>query len=111
LEVSTKSLECAVVNESGDLLQRSTSPVSVRTVRDVIKTVRGSVALVFEEGELAGWRYRNLIYDMDNKSDNLNVVKLLKLFRGRFIQPVHRSIRIRKSLFLSFAKKNSLSDQ
>lgn len=108
LEVSTKSLECAVVNESGDLLQRSTLPVSLRTVRDVIKTVRGSVALVFEEGELAGWLYRNLIhdvdqiivadpwynrliYDTDNKSDNLDVVKLLKLFRGGFIQPVHHT--------------------
>lgn len=108
LEISTKSFECAVVNESGSLMQRSTLPVSLKAVRDVIQTVKAPLSLVFEEGELAGWLYRNLIndvdqivvaepwynrliYDTDTKTDNLDVIKLVKLFRGGFIQPVHHT--------------------
>lgn len=108
LEISTKSFECAVVNESGSLIQRSTLPVSLKAVRDVIQTVKAPLSLVFEEGELAGWLYRNLIndldqivvaepwynrliYDTDIKNDNLDAIKLVKLFRGGFIQPVHHT--------------------
>lgn len=108
LEISTKSFECAVINERGDLVHRSSLPVSLKTVRKVIEKIKPPIALVFEEGELAGWLYRNLIYDVDqivvaepwnnrliydtdSKTDNLDVLKLTKLFRGGFIQPVHHT--------------------
>lgn len=108
LEVSSLSFECAVLNETGKLIKRITLPVSLKAVRNVLKTLKGSIAMVFEEGELASWLYRNLvrdvdqivvaepwynrlIYDTDSKTDDLDAVKLVKLFRGGFIQPVHHT--------------------
>jgi len=116
LEISTESFECAVVNAHCDLMQRLTLPVSLKKVRDVIKALKGPIALVFEEGELAGWLYRNLvfdvdqlvvaepwhnrlIYDTDTKSDRLDAFKLVKLFWGGFIQPVHHTPDNRRAEF------------
>lgn len=116
LEVSSISFECAVLNETGTLIKRLTLPVSLKSVRDLFKTLNSSIALVFEEGELAGWLYRNLvrdvdqivvaepwynrlIYDTDSKTDDLDAAKLVKLFRGGFIQPVHHTHDENRTIF------------
>lgn len=108
LELSTRSIECAVMSERGDLIHRSSILFSLKNIKAVIEKVKSPIALVFEECELAGWLYRNLVYEVDQivvaepwynrliyatdtKTDNLDAIKLVKLFRGGFIQPVHHT--------------------
>lgn len=108
LEVSTKALEYAVINERGALMNHSTLPVSLNAVKDIIGGLNQSIALVFEEGELADWLYRNLVHDVDQivvaepwhnylihatdtKTDKLDAIKLARLLRGGFIHAVYHT--------------------
>ncbi|MCH8012103.1 MAG: hypothetical protein IIA61_09190 [Candidatus Marinimicrobia bacterium] len=65
LELSTRSIECTVMSKRGDLIHCSSFILSLEKVRDVIDKVKLPIALVFEECELAGWLYCNLVYDVD----------------------------------------------
>jgi transposase len=108
--------EIAVVNHSGELVQRDRCATCIPTLLQVIDQVPQPRALVIEEGPLAGWLWRSLHEAVDemvvseprrnrliakegDKDDDLDAEKLAQLFRGGYVKQVHQVATLERAVF------------
>lgn len=108
--------EMAVVNSSGELMQRDRCQTTIALLRTLIEKVASPRHLVFEEGPLANWLYRNLIDQVDSvsvaqprrnrliccegdKDDPLDAANLAQLLRGNYIKTVHQTASLEETVF------------
>lgn len=106
-DVDCKSVEVAV-ERGGRIVKRERIPTTIPALRGFLAEVPGRKEMVFEEGGLAGWLYRNLRHDVDRlvicdprrnklithdgeKSDRIDAAKLATLLRGGFLREVYHS--------------------
>ncbi|MEW6684570.1 MAG: transposase [Nitrospirota bacterium] len=100
--------EMAVVSEAGQVVKRQRCGTTIPELMEAIVSVPAPRYLVFEEGPLADWLYRNLRTQVDeivvceprrnrliaedgDKDDPIDAPKLAQLYRGGYIKPVHHT--------------------
>jgi transposase len=98
--------ELAVLDPSGQLVQRGRCATSIPALTAELQKVARPRCLVIEEGPLADWLWRNLrthveemvvcnprrnrlIAQEGDKDDPLDAEKLAQLFRGGYVKAVH----------------------
>jgi transposase len=108
--------ELASVNDAGDVVHRDQCQTTIANLRSVIEKVPRPRHLVFEEGPLANWLYRNLNNQVDSlsvaqprrnrliccdgdKDDSIDAPKLAQLLRGRYIKTVHQTASLQETVF------------
>jgi transposase len=108
LDTHCQSTEFGVMTRSGRLTHRGRCPTTVPALRAVIESVPRPRHVVFEEGPLADWLWRNLREIADevvvcdprrnhliardgDKDDAIDVEKLGQLYRGNHLRRVHHS--------------------
>ena len=95
----------AVRDESGKLVMECTIETKAATILDLIRGLRGSLWVTFEEGTSAAWLYdllrphvakvlvcdprKNALLKMGNKSDRIDAQKLSDLLRAGLLSPVY----------------------
>src|SRR5262245_56538946 len=106
----------AVLNQAGKVVQQSKCKTAMDTLREIIGKVPAPRNLVFEEGPLANWLYRNLVEHVEeltvaeprrnrliacegDKDDPVDAAKLADLLRGGFIKSVHQTATLAETLF------------
>ena len=106
----------AVLGNDGRLVQHGKCKTTMVAVRDMIGKVPAPRHLVFEEGPLANWLYRNLVEHVEeltvaeprrnrliacegDKDDPVDAEKLAGLLRGGFIKSVHQTHTMAETLF------------
>src|SRR5262245_11885367 len=100
--------EMAVVSEAGRVLKQQRCGTTIPELLEAVVSVPRPRYLVFEEGPLADWLYRNLRTEVDeivvseprrnrliaeegDKDDPIDAPKLAQLYRGGFIKRVHHT--------------------
>jgi transposase len=108
--------EIAVVDASGDVVQRDRCATRIPELLEAIEKVPRPRELVIEEGPLAGWLWRSLRQAVDqmvvseprrnrliaaegDKDDDLDAEGLAQLLRGRFVKPVHQVETVERAVF------------
>ena len=108
--------ELAVVNGTGELVERGRCRTSIAAVRALIEKVASPRYVVFEEGPLANWLSRNLTDQAESvsvaqprrnrliccdgdKDDPVDAEKLAQLLRGRYIKTVHQIASLEDTVF------------
>lgn len=116
MDVHSYSLQIAVLTPGGRQRLNCSVETSIAAARKVICATPRPRRVVFEEGPLAGWLYRNLHADADevivaetrrnayvakdgDKSDAIDAVKLAQLSQAGFIRPVHHAVDDRRASF------------
>jgi transposase len=116
LDTHCQSTEYGVMTSSGRVTRRSQCPTTVPALRAVIESVPRPRHVVFEEGPLADWLWRNLREVADevvvcdprrnhliardgDKDDPIDVEKLGQLYRGNYIRRVYHSESQDQALF------------
>ena len=116
VDMHSYSCHIAVLTPSGRRREDRTVPTSIPALLEVVHATPRPRRVVFEEGPLAGWAYRNLQHDADevvvaetrrnayvakdgDKSDPIDALKLAQLDRGGFIRPVHHHADARRASF------------
>jgi len=116
LDVHSTHINCAVIDEQGNLIHHNCFPTSLQNLINLSEKLKHPLSLVFEEGELADWLCQGLhphfekitvadpmenrlIYASDYKSDTIDPLKLATLLRGGFIHPVHHTWDHHRSQF------------
>ena len=106
-DVDYKMTELAI-EQKKEVVARHRVRTNIRDIKQVLNEISGKKILVFEEGTLASWLYRNLvdsvdeiavcdprrnkvIYDDGDKSDPLDAAWLAALHRGGFTKLVHHT--------------------
>ena len=106
LDTHCQDSEVVVTTGTGRLTRRERCPTTIPTLTEVIRSVRRPRELVFEEGPLADWLFRNLrdlvdeivvcdprrnhlIAKESDKDDPIDAEKLAQLYRGGYVKPVH----------------------
>ena len=106
-DVDCKMTELAI-EQKQRIVARHRVQTNIRDIKQVLQEISGKKILVFEEGTLASWLYRNLIdavdeiavcdprrnkviYDDGDKSDPLDAAWLAALHRGGFTKLVHHT--------------------
>jgi transposase len=106
----------AVVTSDGKLAQRGNCKTTISALREMIGKVPAPRHLVFEEGPLANWLYRNLAGQVEaltvaeprrnrliacegDKDDPVDAEKLAKLLRGGYVKSVHQTETLAETLF------------
>ena len=106
-DVDYKMTELAI-EQKQEVVSRHRVRTNIRDIKQVLNEISGKKILVFEEGTLASWLYRNLIdavdeiavcdprrnkviYDDGDKSDLLDAAWLAALHRGGFTKLVHHT--------------------
>jgi transposase len=116
LDVHQSSVVTAVHNHQGKCMMESIIETKAQTIRDFIKSICGTVHVVFEEGAQAAWLY-DLIHplvaevvvcdprannsSLGNKSDRVDANKLAQMLRMGSLRAVYhgqRGIRALKEL-------------
>jgi transposase len=108
--------EMAVVTSDGKLVQRGNCQTAISVLREMIGKVPAPRHLVFEEGPLANWLYRNLVEHVEaltvaeprrnrliacegDKDDPIDAEKLADLLRGGYVKSVHQTESLEETLF------------
>lgn len=116
MDVHSHSTHVIVTTPTGRLRDQRGLPTTVPDLRRIVQATPHPRAVVFEEGPLAGWLYRNLQADADqvvvaetrrnayvardgDKSDPIDAGKLGQLYRSGFIRPVHHATHARRASF------------
>jgi transposase len=105
----------AVLNSEGKLVREDKCKTAIDTLREMIARVPAPRHLVFEEGPLANWLYRNLVGHVEeltvaeprrnrllaegDKDDPVDAAKLSGLLRGGLIKSVHQTDSMEETLF------------
>src|ERR1700741_2919656 len=106
----------AVVTTDGKMKQQAKCKTAIEVMRAMIGKVPAPRHLVFEEGPLANWLYRNLVDCVEeltvaeprrnrliacagDKDDPVDAEKLAGLLRGGFIKSVHQTDTLEETLF------------
>jgi hypothetical protein len=96
------------VERGQQIVRRFRVPLSISTLRDVLASVPGRKELVFEEGPMAQWLFRNLRDCVDrlvvcdpwrnhliaqdgDRDDPIDAADLARLLRGGYLREVHHS--------------------
>ena len=118
LDVHSRTCEYATATPGGRLIDRGSVTTTIPPILEVIGKVRRPRVVVFEEGPLADWLYRNLQPDVDevkicdprrnhliakdgDKDDPIDAWKLLELARGGYIRLVHHPSSAKRAIFKS----------
>lgn len=107
-DVDCKMTELAV-EQNQKIIYRNRVATTIPALRKELAKFSGKKFLIFEEGTLASWLYRNL-YDYatevivsdprrnglisrdGDKADDLDAADLAALYRGGFIRPIHHPL-------------------
>ena len=106
-DVDHKMTELAI-EQKQQIVARHRVRTNIREIKQVLDGISGKKILIFEEGTLASWLYRNLIdavdeiavcdprrnrviYDDGDNSDPLDAAWLAALHRGGFTKLVHHT--------------------
>ena len=116
MDAHSLTCELAVVRENGQLVKRIQCRTAIDQLVAFLQTIPRPRYLVFEEGPMADWLWRNLRWCMDDvtvcdpfrnsliakegdKDDPIDAGKLAELFRGGFIKAVHHPESLEQALF------------
>jgi transposase len=116
LDTHCQTTEYGVMTSNGRIVDRGCCATAIPALREVIEAVPRPRHVVFEEGPLADWLWRNLqgvadqvivseprrnrlIAQEGEKDDPIDVAKLGDLYRGGYIRPVHHSDSQDRMLF------------
>ena len=108
--------ELAVTTAKGKVVGRVRCQTAIASLRPLIEKVPAPRHLVFEEGPLANWLYRNLkecvtsltvaeprrnrlICCEGDKDDPVDAENLAQLLRGGYIKPVHQTETLAETVF------------
>ncbi len=126
LDVHQSSVVTAVHNHQGKCMMESIIETKAQTIRDFIKSISGTVHVVFEEGTQAAWLY-DLIHplvaevvvcdprannsSLGNKSDRVDANKLAQMLRMGLLRAVyHGQTGIRALKELAHGYESLVSD-
>jgi transposase len=125
LDVHQSSIVTAVHNHQGKCVIESIIETKAQTIRDFIKSISGTVHIVFEEGAQAAWLY-DLIHplvaevvvcnprantSLGNKSDRVDANKLAQMLRTGSLRAVyHGQTGIRALKELAHGYESLVSD-
>ena len=116
LDAHKLTCEFAVIRENGQLVKRLSCRTAIDQLAAFLQTIPRPRYLVFEEGPMADWLWRNLRQFMDDvtvcdpfrnhliakdgeKDDPIDAGKLAELFRGGFVKAVHHPESFEQALF------------
>ena len=108
--------EMAAITQTGNLVARGSCDTTIPALRELLAKVPTPRHLVFEEGPLANWLFRNLVEDVKtltvaqprrnrliacdgDKDDPVDAEKLANLLRGGYIKSVHQTQTLAETLF------------
>jgi len=105
MDVHQASISVAVMDTTGNLVMESTIATKAATILDLIRGLRGSLWVTFEEGTSAAWLYdllkphvakvivcdprKNALLKAGNKNDRVDARKLSDLLRTGLLSPVY----------------------
>jgi transposase len=113
LDVHQATISAAVMDSSGKLVMESIVETEAATILQLIRGIRGSVQVTFEEGTSAAWLHdllkphvtkvvvcdprKNALLKSGNKNDRMDARKLADLLRAGLLSPVyHGTDEVRK---------------
>jgi transposase len=116
IDVHSLFCEVAVLNPAGNVVQRERCDTTIPALVAVLDQVPRPCLVVFEEGPMAGWLWRNLrsrvdditvaeprrnrlISEEGDKDDDLDAEKLAQLCRAGMIKPVHQVESLEQAVF------------
>jgi transposase len=116
LDVHSYSSHAVVLTPSGRRREERTLPTGITALRELVQATPRPRRVVFEEGPLAGWLYRNLQQDAEvvvaetrrnayiakdgDKSDSIDAGKLAQLAQTKgMIRPVHQVADPQRAMF------------
>lgn len=106
-DVHSNTTELAI-EKSKKIVARYSVPTTIPAISNVLDSLQGKRLLVFEEGPMAGWLYRNLNEKVDelivcdprrnnlissdgDSDDKIDAAKLALLLRGGYLRAVYHS--------------------
>jgi len=105
LDVHQATISAAVLDSSGKLVMESIVQTEAATILQVIRGIRGSLQVTFEEGTSAAWLHdllkphvtkvvvcdprKNALLKSGNKNDRMDARKLADLLRAGLLSPVY----------------------
>jgi transposase len=116
MDTHSYSTDICVKTRANKPGRRWSLPTAIPALREVIESIRRPRHIVFEEGPLASWLYRNLKEDADtvtvcdprknaliakdgDKDDPIDANKLADLFIGGYTKPVHHTDEVSRDVF------------
>ena len=116
MDVHSYGCHVVTLTPSGRRRDERPVPTSAVELRKLVQATPKPRRVVFEEGPLADWLYRNLVAEAEevivaetrrnayvakdgDKSDAIDAAKLGQLYRGGFIRPVHHSAEAQRASF------------
>lgn len=116
LDVHCQSCQFTALTAAGRVRDRRSIPTAIPELTEAIRSVRRPRVLVFEEGPLADWLYRNLRPHVDrlivcdprrnhliaadgDKDDPIDADKLAELAYGGYLREVHHPLSESRAVF------------
>jgi transposase len=116
IDVHCDFCEAAVITAAGKLVKRHRCKTAIPPLLELLKAVPAPRQVVFEEGPLADWLFRNLVGHAEellvceprrnrliiqdgDKDDDLDAEKLAQLLRGGFVKGVHHTESLDRAVF------------
>jgi len=116
IDVHCQFCEIAVVNATGNVVHRDRCETTIPALVPKIEAIPRPRQLVFEEGPMAGWLWRNLrdtverivvseprrnklIAKGGDSDDDIDAEKLAQLLRGGYIKEVHQVESLERAVF------------
>jgi transposase len=116
LDTHAAFTELVAVNASGEVVRKEKCATNIPTLTALLRLIARPRFVVFEEGPLAGWLYRNLRGEVDeltvceprrnrliaadgDKDDPIDARKLADLLRGGFVKVVHQTDTLERAVF------------
>lgn len=107
MDLHSETIQAAVVNDAGKLIQESTIATEASAVVDFIRGVQGTLQIAFEEGIHAAWLYNLLLphvtrvvacdprqlphHKGENRNDKVDARQLAQWLRLGVLKPVYHS--------------------
>lgn len=116
LDTHSAFTELAAMTELGNIVKRARCATTIPLLAELLRTIPRPRVVVFEEGPLAGWLYRNLRQEADevvvcaprrnrliavegDKDDPIDAGKLADLMRGGYVKVVHQADSLERAVF------------
>src|SRR6266566_9343155 len=125
MDVHQASISIAVSDAAGKLLMECVVETKASTILEILRGLKGSLWVTFEEGTSAGWLYdllkphvaqvivcnprKNSLHKVGNKNDRADARKLSDLLRAGLLTPVYHGengIRTLRELARSYLTVN-----
>jgi transposase len=114
MDTHCRTTDACIKTGGGKLVRRDHVPTGIPQLRELIESVPRPRRVVFEEGSMAGWLYRNLKACADeiivcdprrnalvakdgDKDDPIDAGKLNDLYRGGYIKAVYQLDSVQKA--------------